>query len=128
MTYPAVDDLPQEATSTLLGVCTQLSQSRYPGLSRWAASVSEALRVRLISVTTGVRVDGIGTESRPPLALLDGAELKVLQSVVLAGSAASDDRSVVEWCSRMARLIVADFYRRVYEQVAIDAKGRRHRR
>ena len=51
MTYPAVDDLPEGATSTLLGVCAQLSQSRHPGLARWAASVSDALLVRLVSVT-----------------------------------------------------------------------------
>jgi hypothetical protein len=34
MTYPTVDDLPEAATSTLLGVCAQLSQSRHPGLAR----------------------------------------------------------------------------------------------
>ena len=68
MTYPTVDDLPEEATSTLLGVCGQLSQSRHPGLARWAASVSDALLVRLVTVTTGVHVDGTTTEPGPPLA------------------------------------------------------------
>ena len=29
MTHPPVDDLPEEATSTLLDVCWQLSQSRH---------------------------------------------------------------------------------------------------
>ena len=43
MTYPPVDDLPEVATSTLLGVCTQLSQSRHAGLARWASSASDAL-------------------------------------------------------------------------------------
>jgi hypothetical protein len=71
MTYPTVDDLPEAATSTLLGVCTQLSQSRHPGLARWAVSVSNALLVRLVSVTTGVHVDGTTTEPRQPLAKLD---------------------------------------------------------
>ena len=63
MTYPAVDDLPEEATSTLLDVCTQLSRSRHAGLARWAASVSDALLVRLVTVTTGVHVGG--TTSNP---------------------------------------------------------------
>src|SRR6185312_3244874 len=107
MTYPAVDDLPEEATSTLLGVCTQLSQSRHPGLAQWAACASDALLVRLVSVTTGVRIEGTGSESCRLLALLDGAELEGLHSVMLAGSAASDDRHVVDWCSCMDRLIVA---------------------
>jgi hypothetical protein len=71
MTYPTVDDLPEEATATLLGVCAQLSQSRHPGLARWAVSVSNALLVRLVSVTTGVHVDGTTTEPRQPLAKLD---------------------------------------------------------
>jgi hypothetical protein len=123
MTYPAVDDLPEEATSTLLGVCGQLSQSRHAGLARWAASVSDALLVRLVSVTTGARVDGADNEPRQPLARLDGAELEGLQAVLLAGADASDDESVVEWCTRMGRLIVAEFYRRAYLQAAIDAKA-----
>jgi hypothetical protein len=123
LTYPTVDDLPEEATSTLLGVCSQLSQSRHPGLARWAASVSDALRVRLVTVTTGVHVDGGTTEPRPPLAKLDAAELEGLYSLLLAGTEASDDESVVRWCTRMGRLIVAEIYRREYIQVAIDAKA-----
>ena len=123
MTYPAVDDLPEEATSTLLGVCGQLSQSRHAGLARWAASVSDALLVQLVSVTTGARVDVTDIEPCQPLARLDGAELEGLHTVLLAGADASDDESVVEWCNRMGRLIVAEFYRRAYLQAAIDAKA-----
>jgi hypothetical protein len=122
MTYPTVDDLPGAATSTLLGVCTQLSQSRHPGLARWAASVSDALLVRLVSVTAGVHVDGT-TEPRPLLANLDGAELEGLYSVLLAGAEASDDESVAGWCTRASRLIVAEVYRRELIQAAIDAKA-----
>jgi hypothetical protein len=123
MTYPAVDDLPEEATSTLLGVCGQLSQSRHAGLARWAASVSDALLVQLVSVTTGARVDVTDIEPCQPLARLDGAELEGLHAVLLAGADASDDESVVEWCNRMGRLIVAEFYRRAYLRAAIDAKA-----
>ena len=112
MTYPTVDDLPEEATSTLLGVCSQLSQSRHRGLARWAASVSDALLVRLVSVTTGVHVGGTTTEPGQPLAKLDAAELEGLYSVLLAGAEASDDESVVRWCTRMSRLIVAEVCRR----------------
>ena len=122
MTYPAIDDLPEEATSTLLGVCSQLSQSRHRGLARWAASVSDALLVRLVSVTTGVHVGGTTTEPCPPLAKLDAAELEGLYSLVLAGAEASDDESVARWCTRMSRLIVAEVHRRELIQVAIDAK------
>ena len=123
MTYPTVDDLPEAATSTLLGVCTQLSQSRHPGLARWALSVSDALLVRLISVTTGIQVGGTTTEPCQPLAKLDAAELEALYSLLLAGTEASDDESVARWCTRMSRLIVAEIYRREYIQVAIDAKA-----
>jgi hypothetical protein len=122
MTYPAVEDLPEEATSTLLGVCSQLSQSRHRGLARWAASVSDALLVRLVSVTTGVHVGGTTTEPCQPLAKLDAAELEGLYSVLLAGAEASDDESVARWCTRMSRLIVAEVCRRELIQVAIDAK------
>jgi hypothetical protein len=123
MTYPTVDDLPEEATSTLLGVCTQLSQSRHPGLARWAVSVSNALLVRLVTVTTGVHVGGTTSEPCQPLAKLDAAELEGLYSLVLAGTEASDDEAVARWCTRMSRLIVAEIYRREYIQVAIDAKA-----
>ena len=123
MTYPTVDDLPEEATSTLLGVCSQLSQSRHRGLARWAASVSDALLVRLVTVTTGVHIDGTSTEPGQPLAELDAAELEGLYSVLLAGAEASEDESVARWCTRMGRLIVAEIYRREYIQVAIDAKA-----
>jgi hypothetical protein len=123
MTHPPVDDLPEAATSTLLGVYEQLSLSRHAGLARWAASVSDALLVQLASVTSGARVDVIDFEPCGPLAWLDPAELKGLHSVVLAGAEASDDESVVEWCTRMGRLVVADFYRRAHEQAAIDAKA-----
>jgi hypothetical protein len=123
MTYPTVDDLPEAAASTLLGVCAQLSQSRHPGLARWAASVSDALLVRLVSVTTGVHVGGTTTEPCPPLAKLDAAELEGLYSLLLAGAEASDDESVARWCTRMSRLIVAEIYRRKYIQVAFDAKA-----
>jgi hypothetical protein len=122
MTHPAVDDLPEEATSTLLDVCSQLSQSRHPGLARWATSVSDALLVRLVTVKAGAPVDVTDFEPCGPLARLTGAELEGLRSVMLAGADASDDASVVEWCTRMCQLIVAEFYRRQYEQAAIDAK------
>ncbi len=121
ITYPAVDNLPEEATSTLLGVCTQLMQSRRAGLVRWATSVSDALLVQLVAVTAGVKVDVSGIEPPCPLAFLEGAELETLHSLLRAGAEASDDESVVDWCTRMDRLIVADFYRRTYEQVAVDA-------
>jgi hypothetical protein len=123
VTYPTIDDLPEEATCTLLGVCSQLSQSRHPGLARWAASVSDALLVRLVTVTTGVRVGGTTSEPPQPLAKLDAAELEGLYSVLLAGAEASDDESLARWCTRMGRLIVAEVYRREYIQVAIDAKA-----
>ena len=102
MTHPRVDDLPEEATSTLLGICEQLSLSRHAGLARWAASVSDALLLQLVSVTTGARVDVTDIEPCQPLARLDGAELEGLRAVLLAGADASDDESVVEWCTRVA--------------------------
>jgi hypothetical protein len=123
LTHPAVDDLPEEATSTLLDVCWQLSKSRHAGLARWAASVSDALLVRLVTVTTGVHVGGTTSEPRQPLAKLDAAELEGLYSLLLAGTEASDDESVARWCTRMSRLIVAEIYRREYIQAAIDAKA-----
>jgi len=123
MTYPAVDDLPEEATTTLLDVCTQLSRSRHAGLARWAAAVTDALLVQLVTVTTGATVDVSDIEPPRPLALLDAAELDALHSLLRAGAEASDDASVVEWCTRTSRLIVADFYRRECEQAAIDAKA-----
>jgi hypothetical protein len=121
MTYPAVDDLAEEATSTLLGVCAQLSRSRHPGLARWASTVSDALLIQLVSVTTGVRVDPTGNEPCP-LWTLAAAELEGLHSLLLAGAEASDDESVVHWCTRMNGLILADFCRRESEQMVIDAK------
>ncbi len=122
MTYPTVDNLPEMATSTLLGVCAQLSRSRHAGLARWASSVSDALLVRLVSVTTGVHVDDSGNE-RCPLKTLDDAELEGLHAVLFAGAEASDDEWVVAWCIRMNGLIVADLWRRQLEQAAIDAKA-----
>jgi hypothetical protein len=122
MTYPAVDDLPEEATSTLLGVCAQLSRSRHPGLARWASSVSDALLVRLVSVTTGVHVDGAGNEPCP-LKTLAAAELEGLHALLLAGTEAGEDGSVVDWCTRMNGLILADLCRRELERLAIDAKA-----
>lgn len=119
MTYPAVDDLPEEAASTLLDVCGQLSQSRHAGLARWAASVSDALLVRLVTVTIGAPVDVTDIEPCRPLAELDGAELDGLHSVLLAGADASDDEAVAVWCTRMGQLIVAEFCRREL----IDAKA-----
>ncbi len=122
MTHPPVDDLPEEAAATLLGVCGQLSQSRQQGLARWAASVSDALFARLVSVTTGVYIDS-DAEPCPRLAQLDVAELEGLHSVLAAGADASGDDAVVDWCTRMGRLIVADFHRRLHEQAVIDAKA-----
>jgi hypothetical protein len=122
MTYPAVGDLPEDATSTLLGVCAQLSRSRHPGLARWAGSVSDALLVRLVSVTTGVDV-GSSASERCPLTALDDAELEGLHALLRAGAEASDDDAVVQWCTRMSSLIVADFCRRELIQLAVDAKA-----
>jgi hypothetical protein len=122
MTYPTVDDLPEQATSTLLGVCAQLSRSRHPGLARWASTVSDALMARLVSVTTGVHVDNRGNERRP-LKTLAAAELEGLHALLRAGAEASDDESVVAWCTRMNGLIIADFCRRELEQAAVDAKA-----
>jgi hypothetical protein len=124
MTHPPVDDLPEEAAATLLGVCGQLSQSRQAGLARWAASVSDALLARLVTVTTGARVDFTDTEPGRPLAQLDAAELEWLQSVLLAGADASDDEAVAVWCTRMGQLIVAEFYRREYERAVINELAR----
>jgi hypothetical protein len=121
-TYPAVDDLPEEATSTVLGVCTQLSQSRSAGLARWAAAVSDSLLVQLVNVTAGVTVDITDIEPPYPLSKLEAVELETLHLLLRAGAEASDDESLVEWCTRMVGLIGADIYRRAYEQAAIDAK------
>ncbi len=123
MTHPAVDNLPEGATSTLLRICEQMSQSRHAGLAQWASSASDALLIRLMSVANGERLEVVDFEPCGPLSRLNAAELDGLHSVVLAGAIASDDASVVEWCTRMDRLIIADFYRRAYEQVAIDAKA-----
>ena len=122
MTYPSVGDLPEQATSTLLGVCAQLSRSRHPGLARWAAGASDALLARLVAVSTGVQVDGANHEACP-LKTLAAAELEGLHALLLAGAEASDDEWVVTWCTRMNGLIVADFCRRELEQMAFDAKA-----
>ena len=84
--------------------------------------MSDALLVRLVTVKAGAPVDVTGFEPCGPLAQLNGAELDGLRSVMLAGADASDDALVAEWCTRMCQLIVAEFYRRAYEQAAIDAK------
>ena len=84
--------------------------------------MSDALLVRLVSVTTGVHVGGTTTEPCQPLAKLHAAELEGLYALLLAGAEASEDESVARWCTRMSRLIVAEVYRREYIQVAIDAK------
>ena len=76
---------------------------------------------RLVSVTTGVRVDPTGNEPCP-LWTLAAAELEGLHSLLLAGAEASDDASVVHWCTRMNGLILADFCRRESAQLVIDAK------
>jgi len=123
MNHPAVDELPEQATMTLLNICDQLSMSAHAGLARWASSVSDALLIRLMSLTSGARFDVVDFVPSGPLALLDAAELDGLHAVVIAGAMTSDDAFVVEWCTRMDRLIVADFCRRAYEQVAVDAKA-----
>ena len=122
MTYPTVEDLPEQATSTLLGVFAQLSRSRHRGVARWATSVSDALLAQLVSVTTGVQVGGTVTEPFP-LKMIAAAELEGLHALLRAGSEASDDDAVVRWCTRMDGLIIADFCRRELEQLAIDAKA-----
>ena len=122
MTHPPVDDLPVQAAATLLGVFGQLSQSRQQGLARWAASVSNALFARLVLVTTGVSVEA-DAEPCPRLSRLDDSELERLHSVLAAGADASGDEAVVDWCTHMGRLIIADFYRRLHEQAVIDARA-----
>src|SRR5271155_204199 len=121
MTHPPVDDLPEEAASILLGVFEELSRSRHPGLARWAGPVSDALLIRLVSLTNDVHVD-LDAEPCPPLARLNAAELKGLHQVLAAGADASDDDAVIDWCTKMGRLIVAEFGLRAYHQAAIDAK------
>ncbi len=123
MTHPAVDHLPEEATSTLLRICERLSRSRHAGLAQWATATSDALLIRLMSVTSGEPVQVVDFQACGPLAQLTAAELEELQVAVLAGAANNADESVVEWCTRMDRLIVADFWRREYEQSVIDAKA-----
>jgi hypothetical protein len=123
MTHPAVDHLPEKATSTLLRICERLSRSQLPGLAQWAASTSDALLVQLASVTSGARIDVVDFQACGPLAQLETAELEELRVVVLAVATNSDDASVVEWCTRMDRLINADFWRREYEQAVFDAKA-----
>jgi len=123
MIHPPVDDLPEVAASTLLGVCTQLSQSRHAGLARWASSASDALLGRLVSAITGATVGFTDTEPCRLLAQLDAAELEGLYSVLHAGADASDDEAVSKWCTRMGRLLVAECYRRIYEQAVINAKA-----
>jgi hypothetical protein len=122
MTYPAVDDLQEEATSTLLGVFAQLSRSRHRGVARWATTVSDALLAQLVSVTTGVHVDS-ATKDRYPLKSLAAAELEGLHALLRAGAEAGDNEQVVRWCSRMDGLIIADMCRRELEQFAVDAKA-----
>ena len=122
MTHPPVDDLPEAAAAMLLSVCGELSQSRQRGLARWASAVSDALLARLVSVTTRVHVE-FDAEPCPPLAWLDAAELKGLHQLLAAGTHASDDDAVIDWCTKMGRLIVAESYRRAYHQAAIDAKA-----
>lgn len=123
MTHPAVDHLPEEATSTLLRICERLSRSRHAGLAQWATSTSDALLIRLMSVTSGEPVQVVDFRACGPLAQLEAAELEDLRVAVLAGAADSDDESVVEWCTRMDRLIDAELWRRRYEQSVIDAKA-----
>lgn len=123
MTHPAVGNLPEEATGTLLGICERLSLSRHPGLAQWASSTSDALLIQLVSVANGAPVEVVDFEPCGPLALLEHAELDGLHTVVVACALASADDAVVEWCTRMTGLVVADFYRRLYEQAAIDAKA-----
>lgn len=122
MTHPTVDGLPEHATSTLLGICAQLSQSRHPGLACWASAVSDALLIRLVSVTTGARVEDAG-DTPCSLKSLTAAELEGLHAVLMAAAEASDDESVVTWCTRAYGLIIADFCRRELEQAAFDAKA-----
>lgn len=121
MTHPPVDDLPEEAAAMLLGVCGELSQSRQPGLARWAAAVSDALLARLVSVTTRVHVEFDGGAC-PLLTRLHAAELEGLRQLLAAGAHASDDDAVIDWCTKMARLVVAESYRRAYHRAAIDAR------
>ena len=49
-------------------------------------------------------------------------ELAQLRQTVAAGAPTGDDDSV-DWCTRTDKLIVAEVYRRVYTQAAIDAKA-----
>ena len=121
MTYPDRRRSARRGHLHVLDVCAS-----YPGrgMRGWRGGPRGVRRpaVRLVSVTTGVHVDGTTTEPCPA-GKLHAAELEGLYSLLLAGAEASDDESVVRWCTRMGRLIVAEIYRREYIQVAIDAKA-----
>jgi hypothetical protein len=76
-----------------------------------------------VSAITGATVGFTDTEPCRLLAQLDAAELEGLYSVLHAGADASDDEAVSTWCTRMGRLLVAECYRRIYEQAVINAKA-----
>ncbi|MGA9489614.1 MAG: hypothetical protein WBV80_05095 [Mycobacterium sp.] len=92
MMHLQVGDLPDEATVTLLGVYSELSQS--PG------SVSGA-----------------------PLARLSAVEIAELRQALADGERAGGDDDLVDWCTKMGRLVTAELYLRAYTQAAIDAKA-----
>ena len=72
------------------------------------------------------RTRGLSKSASPissaELADLSTPELAELRQTVAAGAPTGDDDSV-DWCTRTDKLIVAEFYRRVYTQAAIDAKA-----
>lgn len=92
MTHLQVGDLPDEATMTLLGVYSELSQS--PG------SISGA-----------------------PLARLSAVEIAELRQSLADGARAGRDDDLVNWCTKMGRLVNAELHLRAYTQAAIDAKA-----
>jgi hypothetical protein len=60
--------------------------------------------------------------SSAELADLSTTRLTELRQAVAAGARTGDD-DFVDWCTRTDKLIVAEFYLRVYTQAAIDAKA-----
>ena len=120
--YPPIDDLPEAACGKLLGTASKLAELRQPGLARWAEALSDALLARSVSLTTGLPVDVVDTEP-VALAVLDAAELQGLHWIISASAEQSYDIEVIGWCTRMGRLIMAEFDRRGLEQAIIDARA-----
>ena len=63
-----------------------------------------------------------GRISGADLTDLDTTELAELRDAVAAVAGTGDDE-LVDWCARADKLIVAEFYSRLYTQAAVDAKA-----